>query len=165
MKTILTFLIAISGFAPLSHATRETGGCGNPASRYCADVGGRTFNVLDSNRGEIGICRLPDDSYIEAHTLLMKDNMAVKAFLTLPSDLASVPSNDDEKLMAWEDVRCKNAGGRPTRMPQEYYPTLKWAFCEFPDGSRIEERTLAFGDISYRLEEVLNQPPGDQHCK
>jgi putative hemolysin len=150
MKLVTLIIVSIIALSSSAHATRETGGCGNPASDYCAFLGGQLISVLDKDQADMGLCRLPDDSVIEQFTLKNQTGKAMQAFSTEKVDISKIPFNF-AGMEAWEDTSCRARGGNITFWPEPYRPTLKWAVCIFADHSAIEARTLAYGPDYYQL--------------
>jgi len=50
-------------------------GMANPASAYCQELGGQTL-MKSNDKGQYGICQLPDGKEIEEWTLYRRDHPA-----------------------------------------------------------------------------------------
>ncbi len=65
---LLTGLAAALAACTQSTPTPTPTGLANPASEYCASLGGRT-EIRDETGGQVGYCRLPDGSVTEEWAL------------------------------------------------------------------------------------------------
>jgi len=70
MKKLLVLLIP--GLF-LTACAQQSVGLANPASVYCKEKGG-TLVIKNSEKGQIGICQLPDGSEIEEWELYRRDH-------------------------------------------------------------------------------------------
>lgn len=70
MKQLLVLLIP--GLF-LTACAQQSVGMANPASVYCTEKGG-TVAIKDTDKGQIGICKLPDGSEIEEWELYRRDH-------------------------------------------------------------------------------------------
>lgn len=70
MKKLLVLLIP--GLF-LTACAQQSVGLANPASVYCKEKGG-TLVIKNSEKGQIGICHLPDGSEIEEWELYRRDH-------------------------------------------------------------------------------------------
>ncbi len=61
---LLLGLSAIAACGPVRQSTLPQVGLANPASIYCAQQGGRV-EVVRTERGEVGYCRLPTGQIVE----------------------------------------------------------------------------------------------------
>ena len=57
----------------LTACAQQSVGMANPASVYCKEKGG-TLTIKDTEKGQIGICKLPDGTEIEEWELYRRDH-------------------------------------------------------------------------------------------
>jgi len=57
----------------LTACAQQSVGMANPASVYCKEKGG-TLIIKNTEKGQIGICQLPDGSEIEEWVLYRRDH-------------------------------------------------------------------------------------------
>lgn len=70
MKQLLVLLIP--GMF-LTACAQQSVGMANPASVYCKEKGG-TLTIKDTEKGQIGICKLSDSTEIEEWELYRRDH-------------------------------------------------------------------------------------------
>lgn len=120
-------------------------GTGNPAARYCVEVGGRGEFVIDRRGNQMGLCVL-DRAKIEEWTLFRASagykSMATNAYLVYKSVEASRKPGDSIGMPNPASANCVQVGGQ-----LEIYslPGGQMGMCHFSDNSSIEEWTLFNG--------------------
>ncbi len=73
-------ILAVAGLlsACANQATTQPPvGIANPASAYCVEKGGR-LDIVDTPKGQVGMCTLPDGSVIEEWELMRRDHPSGK---------------------------------------------------------------------------------------
>lgn len=73
MKKLLVLLIPGLFLTACAQQSQQSVGMANPASVYCTEKGG-TVVIKDTDKGQIGICKLPDGSEIEEWELYRRDH-------------------------------------------------------------------------------------------
>jgi uncharacterized protein len=65
MRAVLTLPLLFAACAPAPVRTLPQVGLANPSAIYCAQKGGRV-EIQRDDRGEVGLCRLPDGRLVDA---------------------------------------------------------------------------------------------------
>jgi len=121
----------------------------NPASVYCADIGGKSIGVTNPDSGQSALCRLKDKSEAGEWTLFYQKAKPTEA---LTAFIASNPQSSDKETL------CTSRGGKVKNLPETLQPVTMHSLCVFPDQSVIGLSTLALGPKAFpELSKLANQ--------
>lgn len=147
--------LALSIPAMATEGTGSGAGPAHPAPGFCMDQGGISTTYEATDGGQIGICRLKDNSLIEEMTFWRQAQMltATEAAVAFRKSSWEVEQGPYE---TWADVHCRHLGGTTALYRETLRPTATVTLCEFADRSAIETWTLLGGASYYpRLAELI----------
>ena len=102
----------------------EAVGMANPASVYCEKQGGKSFNVK-SSKGDFGVCRLKDGTYVEEWDYYRQNNTPQ----SLEKEIIGSP-NPASKF-------CVDKGGKSATVKDSKGNDR--GICKFSNGTQIDE--------------------------
>ncbi len=141
-------VLSISGLALASgDGTGSGAGPAHPSALFCGAKSGIYTTVKDVE-GEFGICRLKDNSLIEAFTLWRHADQreVTQAGLNF---LKATWHAEDGLFEQWALINCERIGGQVLYFKEKLRPQAGAPLCVFKDRSAIEAWTLFAGPAYY----------------